>query len=1029
MVSGAWSTTQSLIKKKEDTGFSVLSEEDMHHHLHVAKVHQGMTGSKSTDVCEMTGHAVDKSEEQGVAATEAMKASYEESMRSVLSKHCNSSDQLESLMKDVQTTVKKKMNEHYTGAAILQKINHPTSRSTIRRSYVEGPNSILKNLPMPEVDTLHGYPRIPVKQTVNHLIALGIDAMVYRAGFEEDWVGVDGKHECQYIKTLHEKVKARLVGDSPLSNDTCVHILRVWSDGFQPKKVKTKNDFESMQLFTLTLRASRGNQTDMHTLPYALCFKKQNHHRIFLQLLSEVQELQSPRLRHYVKDKQLYQSGCYLDLIINDYPERCANTSLSQLGLWCHRWGHSCIYDSATTPSCSNCELRRIDNVLTGSDNVRIEDCGKCQDWWCTKRENTHTGVNKYPVEPGESPWNKKPSLSVELSFEMMENSIESLQRWYRQTAEDIQVTKEEKKNLRKDATDYLSMIGISPQYVPGLTKDIAEGEEACKSSSYPPILKLFKELDVEVRNFGSVPMHMCALGCEKKLISKTSMIANRALKEENAMWKSLNTSMKKSQRAISNLSVQWCLAMSYSGKKDDHNLGTANWLSDHYLGFTRLSLYHFGPLDGSINLPEGKKKVLAAFRKMRVLWFCLMSNMLAEEIVPVKKIDNLVKLFLSSCRTLCLLTGTESLGSACSGECVGRRPKNKESSSSSSASENEIESTTPVMKTKKRKRKEILTECTLPTSKKKSKNKNTKKRQRKESPNNSKISASERHLKKKRKEGEVLEDNSSSEHEIISVRKTKKREREEIPKDTNLAARKNKAKKKLVKKLKAPFYVSTVNFLSLLNIWSMIEHFGSVRDCWESTEEAYIQKVKKELKTMRHTDNFIVSTLRKLLSTSVFSVLNKDNPHNDKVKYKRTCNFKIYSCNKDENPESILKRNKMVSGIVDLKGRLMVCLHEQRGGDIYLYPLEFEDSGGVWCYDLWYSRATLGNVRERCEDLTELLKMCSDHFLLLKQEFEHELISGCVEGHTVLCRSWRVRVESGELTLPSPSKKTLLMR
>ena len=106
-----------------------------------------------------------------------------------------------------------------------------------------------------------------------------------------------------------------------------------------------------------------------------------------------------------------------------------------------------------------------------------------------------------------------------------------------------------------------------------------------------------------------------------------------------------------------------------------------------------------------------------------------------------------------------------------------------------------------------------------------------------------------------------------------------------------------------------------------------------------------------------------------------------------------------------------------------------MVCLHEQRGGDIYLYPLEFEDSGGVWCYDLWYSRATLGNVRERCEDLTELLKLCSDHFLLLKQEFEHELISGCVEGHTVLCRSWRVRVESGELTLPTPSKMTLLMR
>ena len=73
--------------------------------------------------------------------------------------------------------------------------------------------------------------------------------------------------------------------------------------------------------------------------------------------------------------------------------------------------------------------------------------------------------------------------------------------------------------------------------------------------------------------------MHMCALGCEKKLTPKTSMIANIALKKKNTMWKSLTTSMRKSQREIGKLSVEWCLAMSYSGKKDDHKLGAANWL------------------------------------------------------------------------------------------------------------------------------------------------------------------------------------------------------------------------------------------------------------------------------------------------------------------------------------------------------------------------------------------------------------------------------------------------------------------
>ena len=58
----------------------------------------------------------------------------------------------------------------------------------------------------------------------------------------------------------------------------------------------------------------------------------------------------------------------------------------------------------------------------------------------------------------------------------------------------------------------------------------------------------------------------------------------------------------------------------------------------------------------------------------------------------------------------------------------------------------------------------------------------------------------------------------------------------------------------------------------------------------------------------MRYTDNLIVNTLRKLLFISILSLPNKDNPHNDKVKYDRSYNFEIYSCNKDKNQENILE-------------------------------------------------------------------------------------------------------------------------
>ena len=93
------------------------------------------------------------------------------------------------------------------------------------------------------------------------------------------------------------------------------------------------------------------------------------------------------------------------------------------------------------------------------------------------------------------------------------------------------------------------------------------------------------------------------------------------------------------------------------------------------------------------------------------------------------------------------MLTGTESLDSKCSGECVVRKElQNKEFSSSS---ENENESTIPGRKTRKSQRREILIGNNLPTSKNKSKKKEIKKRQRKESPNNSKMTASKKHLKK----------------------------------------------------------------------------------------------------------------------------------------------------------------------------------------------------------------------------------------------------------------------------------------
>ena len=75
-----------------------------------------------------------------------------------------------------------------------------------------------------------------------------------------------------------------------------------------------------------------------------------------------------------------------------------------------------------------------------------------------------------------------------------------------------------------------------------------------------------------------------------------------------------------------------------------------------------------------------------------------------------------------------------------------------------------------------------------------------------------------------------------------------------------------------------------------------MIEHTGELRDAWEGLHESYIQEVKRELTGMRHTVEFLMTTLRKLLCTSVFSILNDDNPYSNHDKYTRTYDLRIYT-------------------------------------------------------------------------------------------------------------------------------------
>ena len=88
---------------------------------------------------------------------------------------------------------------------------------------------------------------------------------------------------------------------------------------------------------------------------------------------------------------------------------------------------------------------------------------------------------------------------------------------------------------------------------------------------------------------------------------------------------------------------------------------------------------------------------------------------------------------------------------------------------------------------------------------------------------------------------------------------------------------------------------MTNANYLSLLNIGDMIEESDPMRNCFEGENERYIQNVKREISTMKHTEQHIQTILTKILRTNVLNSFNENNPISKTKKYARTSHVRIY--------------------------------------------------------------------------------------------------------------------------------------
>ena len=89
----------------------------------------------------------------------------------------------------------------------------------------------------------------------------------------------------------------------------------------------------------------------------------------------------------------------------------------------------------------------------------------------------------------------------------------------------------------------------------------------------------------------------------------------------------------------------------------------------------------------------------------------------------------------------------------------------------------------------------------------------------------------------------------------------------------------------------------------------------------------------------------------------------------------------------------------------------MYVCYQQSCMKPIYTYPLEFDDSKGEMCLNLWYSLAPkLGKCLKIIDNWRGIAGFSTDSFIMLSREF------WCVSlvSFTVFCQNWKVRKKDG---------------
>jgi hypothetical protein len=147
-----------------------------------------------------------------------------------------------------------------------------------------------------------------------------------------------------------------------------IHLLYIWSDGFQKTHLK-KQKKTSLQLFTVYAVPPDGVQDiARYTIPFAFG-KKSDHQPQLIKILRQTKGLEKVTSR-FCKDTNSCEPTWFEQVVIqNGQVKRVNNLLILQGSTYGKQVGHSIEFNEKT-PSCKKCFLSRLERLFPSDTKI-----------------------------------------------------------------------------------------------------------------------------------------------------------------------------------------------------------------------------------------------------------------------------------------------------------------------------------------------------------------------------------------------------------------------------------------------------------------------------------------------------------------------------------------------------------------------------------------------------------------------------------------------------------------------------------